>query len=47
MESSGPEGAKPELVHKLEGSTDEIHGAVLIPGTNMFQLKIRKSGVSG
>ena len=24
--------AKPELVHKLEGCTDEVNGAVLIPG---------------
>ena len=32
MESSGSELTKPELIHKLEGSTDEIHDAVLIPG---------------
>jgi hypothetical protein len=30
--SSGSDVAKPELIHKLEGSTDEIHGAVVIPG---------------
>jgi len=35
--SGGMEGAKagvpkPELVHKLEGCTDEVNGAVLIPG---------------
>jgi len=26
--------AKPELLHKLEGSSDEVNGAVLIPGEN-------------
>ena len=26
--------AKPELVHKLEGCTDEVNGAVVIPGKN-------------
>ena len=26
--------AKPELVHKLEGCTDEVNGAVVIPGEN-------------
>jgi hypothetical protein len=30
--SSGSDVAKPELIYKLEGSTDEIHGAVVIPG---------------
>ena len=24
--------AKPELVHKLEGCTDEVNGAIIIPG---------------
>jgi len=24
--------AKPELIHKLEGCTDEIHGVIIIPG---------------
>jgi len=26
--------AKPELVHKLEGCTDEVNGAIIIPGEN-------------
>ena len=26
------EAAKPSLLHKLEGSTNEIHAAVIIPG---------------
>jgi len=26
--------AKPELIHKLEGCTDEVNGAVVIPGEN-------------
>lgn len=28
------EAAKPSLLHKLEGSTNEIHAAVIIPGEN-------------
>lgn len=34
MESSLPETSRPELLHKLEGSADEIHGAIIIPGEN-------------
>ena len=26
---------KPVLLHKLEGSTNEIHAAIIIPGTNL------------
>ena len=26
------DSARPELLHKLEGCTDEVHGAVIIPG---------------
>ena len=29
---SNKDVAKPELVHKLEGCNDEVHGAVIIPG---------------
>jgi len=29
---SAKDVAKPELIHKLEGCTDEIHGVVIIPG---------------
>jgi len=36
--SSGSEGTKPELVHKLEGSTDEIHGALIIPGREKLEI---------
>ncbi len=43
--SSGSDVAKPGLIHKLEGSTDEIHGAVVIPGKktegpNVWQGKV-------
>jgi hypothetical protein len=34
--SSGSDVAKPELIHKLEGSTDEIHGAVVITGNYKY-----------
>lgn len=34
IEASRSEVPRPELVHKLEGCTDEVNGAVLIPGEN-------------
>ena len=32
MENQSRDIAKPELIHKLEGCTDEVNGAVVIPG---------------
>ena len=32
--SSYKSSAKPELVHKLEGCTDEVNAALIIPGQN-------------
>ena len=32
---------KPELVHKLEGCTDEVNGAVILPGQCLHQLNLR------
>ena len=35
--------SKPELVHKIEGCTDEVNGAVIIPGE--FKRHCRKDDV--
>ena len=35
MMDSNKDVAKPELVHKLEGCNDEVHGAVIIPGEDV------------
>ena len=32
--------AKPELLHKLEGSSDEVNGAVLIPGQSRSPCRV-------
>ena len=43
MEASRTEVPRPELVHKLEGCTDEVNGAVLIPGMEFnVSIRIRK-----
>ena len=36
MENQSRDIAKPELIHKLEGCTDEVNGAVVIPGKRKF-----------
>ena len=37
---SNKDVAKPELVHKLEGCNDEVHGAVIIPGEVLDDIRV-------